>query len=84
MRTSARSDGTDLSVRRKEGQHPGRLQVDRLCRVRLHLDGSCWIWHCAVCTSAVRPFTGTAASWQQAYAAADSHIRKVHHRGDDR
>jgi hypothetical protein len=51
-----------------------RLRVDRMCKVWQRGDIT-WSWRCCVCTSEVLVFTGTATSWESAYADADRHIR---------
>jgi hypothetical protein len=51
-----------------------RLRVDRMCKVWQRGDVT-WSWRCCVCTSEVLVFTGTARSWEDAYADADQHIR---------
>ena len=54
-----------------------RLRVDRMCKV-WQRGGTSWSWRCCVCTSEVLLFTGTARSWERAYAEADHHIRTSH------
>ena len=52
-----------------------RLHVDRPCRVTFVRGG--WQWRC-LCTPAVWPYSGKAATWAQAYRAAEAHMRLEH------
>jgi len=52
-----------------------RLRVDRPCRVA-RVRGR-WQWKC-LCTPQVWSYTGSAATWTQAYRAAEVHMRLEH------
>jgi hypothetical protein len=52
-----------------------KLHVDRPCRVTFVRGG--WQWRC-LCTPEVWPYAGQAATWAQAYRAAEAHMRLEH------